>query len=219
MSTPTTPTVPVPSSSPTKRPRVLVDCDGVVGDFPGAVCKDLSELTGRPWLTEDITEYDLWRGVEEPAKSASIARILTPGWCKEIRPYPQALDGVRKLARVAQIVWVTSPWSSPTWVSERIEWLRSHFGEVGRPVCVTSPAWVKSCIAGDVLVEDQSKTLLDWVSANPNGVGVLWRQPYNERDKVAHPRIVRSDDWDEIGQLATWAYELGPLSAISNIGR
>jgi 5'(3')-deoxyribonucleotidase len=178
------------------RPRVLLDCDGVLSDFIGSVLALTNELLGTSYRPEDVTEFDFMRALGLPPDTAAAVkrRIGTaPGFAAALAVYPGAVDGVAKLGKHAEIYVVTSPWNSnPTWCHDREAWLERNFGVPHNRVIHTS---AKRLIAGDVLVDDKTATCDAWRAAWPRGIAVRWETLHNHRDAWTGPSMA---SWVEL---------------------
>lgn len=165
------------------KPRVLLDCDGILSAFiPGAL-RIVNAMLGTSHVSADVTEFDFCAALGlAPDIAASVKRAIgaTHGFCAALEVLPGAIDGVRLLREVADVYVVTSPWNSnPTWMSEREAWLARHFGIAHAKVIHTSAKYV---CAGDFLVDDKTSTLVSWRKAHPTGIAVRWATDHNWRD-------------------------------------
>ena len=99
------------------KPAVLLDVDGVLADFTLAALKLVQLLTGRHYEPSDVTTWEIFDSIPEPEARHEVYRILKDvGGCASIPVYPEAIDGVRELRKLANIIAVTSHFrGSPTW--------------------------------------------------------------------------------------------------------
>lgn len=116
-----------------------------------------------------------------------------PGWCYKLPMMPGVREAVTELRRLADVVTVTAPFKSPTWVFERDAWLRDRLGYQGDNVDVIHTA-AKWRVSGDVFVDDRPAAVLRWQAAHPHGVGFIWAQPYNEDSRG----LQRVSTWAEV---------------------
>jgi 5'(3')-deoxyribonucleotidase len=199
---------------PNRVMEILLDCDGVAADFAKALCRPLTRATGKIHEPEDLTQYNYLGTLPQEARNEVIKAITEEGFCSNIEAFPDARAGIASLGEAGNITWVTSPWNTPTWVSERTRWIAEHFGKNGKNVIVTNPSALKAKVDGDMLVEDLQETLVSWLKAHPFGIGVLKTQPHNKADKLRHPRIVRASDWGLIRRLVEWTHHYGAEQAV-----
>ena len=188
-----------------EKPRVLLDCDGVLADFARPVIAHINELMGTSHTLEDLDQWDIMGALNVPPDVADEAygRVKAENGCYTLPVYDGAKDGVRLLEQVADVYIVTSPMQSPHWADERRRWLTTHFG-IGYKRQVQASA--KELVAGDFLIDDKSETLWLWAAAFPNGVPVLWHHESNRFDMWPHKR---TRDWQE---LRTFVAQMAPYA-------
>jgi len=157
------------------KPRILLDCDGILSDFHTPCLEILSELTGKDHNIDDIDEWDIFTslGIDKDTKDATYERMNKPGWCYSLKAYPGAIDGVNALRSIGDVYIVTSPMRGDTWHREREIWLYNHFGISTKNIVHTSS---KHVIHGDALIDDREDNLVAWRKERVNqyGVAVKW---------------------------------------------
>lgn len=86
---------------------------------------------------------------------------------------------INELSASHDVYFLTSPLPSPTWVSDRNEWLVKHFGlHLGSKVIYTSH---KSLVAGHIFVDDKPEAVVEWCDAmaahfTEPSTGVMWTE-------------------------------------------
>jgi len=161
---------------------VLVDCDGVLADFVGAVLGSYNDRAGTAHAPEDVTQWDIPASLGVPA--AELYAEVAEGFCSRIRPYPGAREALDRMREVADVVCLTAGWDAvPTWDYERREWLVREMGFLRYDVVFASGER-KSGYAGDLFFDDKYSSVVSWRAANPCGKGVLYRQPWNRTDET-----------------------------------
>ena len=174
------------------RPRVLLDVDGVLADFLTPSLTILTRLSGREWVPSDFPTWDLFDTVPRKFEQPFYDAVNTPGWCRDIPVHEDSVEGVARLREHADIYIVTSPMNHvPTWTHEREQWLKAHFGIEPKKVVHTSAKYI---CRGDVLVDDRPSNIEAWEAEHPDGVGLLWDQPYNRDDDAG----VRVRTWAQV---------------------
>lgn len=175
-----------------RLPRVLLDVDGVLADFLAPSLPVLARLTGRTWAESEFKTWDIFDTVPRQYEKPFFDAVNTPGWCLNIPVFEEAVAGVARLRELADLYVVTSPMNHvPTWMFEREQWLREHFSIPHKRVVHTSAKFL--CL-GDILVDDKPANILAWEAEHPNGIGLLWDQPYNQNIQVRH----RVTDWTQV---------------------
>lgn len=147
-------------------PRALLDCDGVVANFTHHVGHRAHQLAGLPTPTETppfknykfLPEVAALTGIPEEEVTKAIS---SPGFCETIPPFPGASAFVDNLSQTHEVIILTSPWYSPTWVSERYAWLANHLNIPRKNVIF---AQRKELVQGDILIDDRLIHLTRWVS-------------------------------------------------------
>jgi 5'(3')-deoxyribonucleotidase len=181
-----------------RKPRALVDGDGLLFDFVGGALGVVKFVTGRNYTRAQVTEFNFCKA---PGLSAhEIDRVMqhigmTPGFCAELPVYFEALDGMRRLHEVAEVHVITSPWpSSLTWAHERTTALRKAFGIHHDNV---HPSSGKHVFAGDMFVDDKASHVAAWIEEWPDKLAVLWRTPHNRTESL--PVGAReTSSWDDL---------------------
>ena len=154
---------------------ILLDVDGVLADTLAHAGVDASAMPS-------------W----ESAPQALYEAFAAPGFVRSLPPCPCAVEGVAALrAAGAHPVFLTAPWySSPTWASCRFRWLARHFGATHNDVIHTH---AKHLVRGGMFIDDRPSNVEQWLAAHPDGIGLVWAQPYNRATRL--PRV---SSWDEV---------------------
>ena len=175
-----------------RLPRVLLDVDGVLADFLSPSLEILSRLSGQLWVPSDFPTWDLFDTVSREFERPFFDDVNKLGWCQALPVYEDAIEGVSRLREHADIYIVTSPMNHvPTWTHEREQWLKEHFSIEPKKVVHTSAKYI---CRGDVLVDDRPSNIEAWEAEHPDGVGLLWNQPYNQGVRVG----VRVRTWAQV---------------------
>ena len=172
-------------SAPTPgRPVVLLDCDDVVAQCTQRMLQDAQEILKRPIHEDELKTWgfpDNFEGEEgAQVRQHVYAQMAKPGWCLSLEPFPEAVEGVKKLRQISNVFFVTSPFHSPTWEYERRAWLLNHFGILSSYVIQVS---AKFLVQGDVFVDDRPDNVRLWQDANPRGQGLLWEYAHNRQHR------------------------------------
>lgn len=168
--------------------RVLLDCDEVLGDFVGAYLRVVDEHAGKRFVAADVTDWNLAKCIKLHPDVQELVNndIRSEGFCSSIQVIPGAIEGVRRLREVSEVIVVTAPMEgSRSWVGERTEWLGHHFGLKSRDIIYTSQ---KQLIKGHVLIDDAPGNLKGFA-----GTAMLWDRPHNREEQS----FLRVANWDE----------------------
>ena len=162
------------------RQRILLDVDGVLADFVSSALQVIERVTGKKPVPEVHHDWDMFKPYPKDVEDAFYREFKREGWCINLPVYPGARAGVDLLREYADVYYVTSPMSNaPYWAHERTLWLIRHFAANDRQVVHTNAKYV--CV-GDILVDDKIEHLQQWERHHPNGIPVLWDQPYNRKN-------------------------------------
>lgn len=180
-------------TSPEHLARVLFDVDGVIADYTqlhvNAVNASGVRSLPSDWKSS-IWDIDEELGLSAAEKEKVWEYLKLPGMAASLAPLPGAVDAVKRIAKVADVYFVTGPLhGSPTWSYDRGYWLTSMFGwELGSKLVLTHE---KHVVAGDYLVDDKVEFCLKWAKYNPLGTALRWCQPGM---KLA-PDLINISDW------------------------
>jgi ketosteroid isomerase-like protein len=98
--------------------RVLLDCDGVLADYVGAILKGINAQLGTSFQHSDVTG---WNIAESLGIKPELVNALSkaPGFVKDLEPIPGAQEGVRALSRSNIVYVVTRPGDAMDWTRSR----------------------------------------------------------------------------------------------------
>lgn len=170
-----------------RRPRLLLDVDGVLADFVDGAARALRDLGYDEHVSSLRRDRNLFADLPAHVADRLRARIGAEGFCASLSPMPFAMNAVRRLRGDlgAEVLIVTSPWPSPWWVPERLHWLEQHFDIFREEVIFTE---AKRAVAGDHFVDDHDRHVQLWARENPSGVAHRWPTDH----------IPTREDWDAL---------------------
>lgn len=170
-----------------------MDVDDVLADFKTPVLDLMVELFG---IVVDLHAFEAWDlfTVLTPEQQEVLLREMSrPGYCSELLPYHEAKEGIDNLRQLAEVVVVTRPFVSPTWVYERMHWLIEHFGFDEHSIINTA---AKHMVRGDAFLDDNPHNVLKWTEEHPQGLGMMWALPNTER--IPGCDRIRVRTWEEV---------------------
>lgn len=189
------------------RHRVGVDVDGVIANYTELYLNAVRSALGRDipkgWAPPQW-DLDESLGLTKEEKRTVYKLIEQPGIAGTIVPYPGAVDGLKKLSKVADVFLVTSPVEdSPTWCFDRTAWVKKHFGEeLADRIDFTGH---KYTFAADLFVDDKPSNCEEWQAAWPDGKALLWAANYST--VLLHDRLTHVYNWEDV---ARWLAMLPP---------
>ncbi len=183
-----------------KRPRILVDCDGILSDFVSPALDLIHGHTGDRHLIEEITQWDVFAAVKKKEHEHILdTAVEHQEFCAKMPLQPGAQEAIERLRELGDVYIITSPYDARSWVFERTRWLVNHFGFNKKQVANVS---AKFLVPGDVLLDDSDSNLKDWLAEWPTGVttshqlALLWDRPWNRH--ANQPGVNRVHDWDMV---------------------
>ena len=184
-----------PDYVPLDQPVVLVDCDGPLADFTTYALELVFQETGKQWQPEDIKTWEIFETINDKSLEDRVyAKLKGRGGCSSLAVVEGALEGIKRLQGISEVVIVTAPFSgSETWVHERENWLYKHFGI---PAVDIIHAKKKYHVAGDFLVDDRPKHIRSWAARWKSGHALLWDTPGNRT--AADQSLERVHSWAEV---------------------
>lgn len=170
--------------------RILLDIDGLLADWMGAVTQIVEEGTGRVLTPKDVNGWlSLSKlGFSRTEQDYIESVLASRGFCTGLEVLPGAKEGVTALAKMGEIAYVTSIWwGSETWTYERHTWLKKHgFLAEGQKLVFTKN---KELVTGDVFVDDKPENVMAWRAQHPGKLGLLWSTPWNLVLENSLPRV------------------------------
>jgi len=179
------------------KSTILVDADGVLVNFVDSFLAVANGISGLSLTYTDVVEWDIFKPFPEKFHAEISAAIEAPGFCLGMSDLPGAVAGLDRLRTLGDVVCVTSPMATKTWVWERTEWLIRHAGFKSKEIIHAS---AKHHVRGAVLIDDKYETLVDWKFHNYNGDAILWHAPYNASINQ-DLGIWRAKSWDDVYSL------------------
>jgi hypothetical protein len=160
----------------------LVDLDGTLADFDGAMNRDLKRLAAPgEKLKESWEYYDCMPGHIKERR-----RIIKsqPGWWRNLQPIPKQfaiLDMFRDHGFTIHILTKGPVKDSAAW-EEKVEWCKQHVPDA--QITITMD---KGLMYGKVLMDDFPPYIDRWLMWRPRGLVIMPEYPWNktfEHDQV-----------------------------------
>jgi len=210
-------------------PSLAIDLDGVVADFNTAMLGDYNALpevqAGTvPGLLMSQLNYNFEQ--LDPAIFTRLRTIFnTPGFFLKLKPLPNAIE---ILTRFRDNGFPSIICTAPTRdhnnlingksADEKFSWVQQHLPLCGNDIMVTKD---KFYTGTDMLIDDYPPNITLWCEQNPNGVGYLVDQSWNQgikhypincaRGSLAQVLTFIDDFWCETRGI--FAYRLDELEA------
>jgi 5'(3')-deoxyribonucleotidase len=176
--------------------RILLDCDGILGDFASEVVNFCNKYGDSQATVDDVYSFDILEalGCADLQDRLDI-HMADTDFCRHMPVYLGAREFVDKLRSMDhEIVVVTSPYKAvPTWEHARREWLWRNFSVRGDDVIFCKRKELVSPEAP--LVDDKIGNL----TSRPER-GILLDRPWN-RDCRG---LFRAMDYGDIVSRIRW---------------
>lgn len=169
-----------------------MDVDGVLADLLTPAFALMNGHFGLGVEPAHMTSWEFEGLIPEAVRHDYWKRLGAPRYLHDaLRPLPGAVDGIALLSERFDVYVVTSYLhDAETWVHERDAWVMEHF-KISKSRMVHTRA--KYVFHGVALIDDKPQNIDEWQEEFPDGVGILWAQPYN----AGHPARYRTGDWRE----------------------
>ena len=174
--------------------RVLVDCDGVLSQFLTSALEVINKHFESNFQHQHVTDFDICGSLGIPHAWEILKNSCSnPDFVATMQKIPGADEGLKRLREISDVYVVTSPMNVPNWAYERQRWLTSMFDFTPDKIVQTE---AKHVIVGDVIIDDKFENVLSWTRYHPNGLGILFHAPYNEKNDIQGYNIVRAETWN-----------------------
>lgn len=179
-----------------KRARILVDCDGILGNFVDPTLDLIHQHTGDRHSRDEITQWDVFASVGKKEHEHILdSAVRAGGFALNMPVLPGAKEALARLEELGDVFIVTSNYGAPNWVDERDQWFAKNFNFSRKKIINAS---AKFAVQGEALIDDSDSNLKLWSEQwyNKHGIPLLFDSPWNRH--VEHPGVHRVSDWDSL---------------------
>jgi len=162
----------------------LVDLDGTLADYDGAMLRDMSALAGPN--EEDYLPYTRSSKPYIISRENLIKRI--PGWWSSLHPIEENMALVHAMKDIGFCIHILTkgPSSKSQAWAEKVEWTRKWL-----PFASITVTEDKQLVYGKILFDDFPEYQERWLKFRPRGLGIV---PLKESNKhFKHPNVVFYD--------------------------
>ena len=135
---------------------ILVDLDGVLADFDGALFSDTADFID--WPDEALSRSRRFCTDYLNRREAKVVRryIEETRFFRDLPLIPGAQGGVKELEELGHDLWIcTKPLEANPWcASDKMAWVADHFPSLAKKVILAPD---KSMVKGDILLDDAHK--------------------------------------------------------------
>lgn len=182
-----------------KEPIALVDMDGTLCDYIGALRRDFEKIRSphEPSVDEVLKEFDD-EGKPDYVKEREAMIKNQPDWWLNLEPLTNGLEILRFLNDLDFEIHILTkgPYKTTSAWSQKVEWCRKNirtdnqgmYGIKDYSITITED---KGLVYGKVLVDDYPAYVSRWLTWRPRGLVVMPAAPVNEG--FEHPNVVKYD--------------------------
>jgi len=190
----------------------LIDMDGTLCDYDGAMKRDLDSLRSP---NEPETEIRWGTTVSPWIRARRLLIRSRPGWWADLEPLPLGMEILEKLKEMdfETHVLTKGPFNSTNAWTEKIQWCKKHL-DPATPVTITMD---KGLVYGRVLVDDYAPYVMSWLEWRPRGLAIVPAHPWNEGIESMSNNIIRVQSFNDprlIPALSAAASEKGIVDGI-----
>lgn len=175
-----------------QKKTLLLDMDGVIADFHGAVCKIygtnlqsvLQKHTQMPhkyaineYMPIELSEAQMWADID--SRGTFWLDIEPYPWVHELWEYIKELD--------LEVIISTSPGLAPWNSAHKITWLRQHLPELHYTAWMIGKHKHLMANPNHILLDDCDHNVDSFTGAM--GLGILFPQPWNRNHSFASWRM------------------------------
>lgn len=178
------------------NPIALIDLDGTVADFNGAMREGLASLVSPG--EEPIDESSSWHDYPQHIQNRRDLIKRVPGFWRNlpIIPYGITVASMMRTLGFKLNVLSKGPFNTTSAWSEKVDWCRKNLPDAD--VTITED---KSGTYGRVLFDDWPEYCAGWLKWRPRGLVIMLEWPYNM--DYEHPNVFKLKQYNEVGNLRT----------------
>ena len=190
--------------------KICIDMDGVLCDFVESANKRAKEIWGIEINKSDVESCSFARAVQNIGVKLTRAdiykEIMAPGLFSKLEPLPGAIEAVKQLIKDGHEITILTKALviardshgrrivNDHVLSEKLDWLAEHFGDIRYSVIMTSSMKDKHLVNAHVLVDDDPRAL-----DHPSAITICVAQPWNKRYR------------NDLGSMQTTIYHMSEL--------
>lgn len=187
---------------------ILVDLDGTLADYLGALNRDLAKLRSPgeeiypPFWSEDNPDWHNER--------INLVRRV-PGWWRDLEPLATGFQVLEEAIRIGYFTHILSknPYRLFHAADQKLEWCDEYV----RPLLDVEEVSVslsphKGSVYGRVLFDDDIDFMGGWLEHRRKGLGIMTVHEHNR--SYTHPQVVKWDgtNIEEVRERLQEAYDL-----------
>lgn len=165
---------------------VLVDMDSILADFYFGILEAYKAETG---LEAPVDCLKDWNSVLPNGKDTD-SYFKQPGFFRNLKPIPGAIDGVRALKEAGHDVLICTACIITDGPGEKYEWLSEHMPWFDRRQVIFAKR--KELVMADLLIDDHGANAAAFLRRQPSSAVIGIEYPYNQGAAQAFTHLVPS---------------------------
>lgn len=150
--------------------NILFDMDGVITDFAGGILAQYNEDFRDDVTPDDIVDWGMHRFVR--CGGMLYEYMFQEGFWLNLKPYPGALELLRKWGSLCHIGIATVPVPKSKSIEEKSQWIERYIPNgLLKGVFFTSR---KDLLCADIMIDDKPENLQGF-----SGQKILFKRPWN----------------------------------------
>ena len=163
----------------------LVDLDGTLADYDGAMARDLGNLR-----SPDEQEEEIGYGKPHPPHIWARMKLIKASgeWWENLPRLKLGFDVLEIMESLGFYISVLTqgPKSNPVAWSHKVKWCFKNIPDID--ITITRN---KGLVYGRVLMDDNPEYIEQWLAHRPRGLVIMPAQKWNK--DYAHPNVIRYD--------------------------
>ncbi len=162
----------------------LLDLDGTLADYDGAMSRDMAKLYSPDEPMYMANEYEVPRYIEARRNLIKVQ----PGWWRNLHPIGTnmaVVEVMRSIGYHLQVLTKGPSSKSQAW-AEKVDWVRQWLPDA--TICIVED---KQGVFGRVLFEDYTPYAESWLKNRKRGLVIMPRNRHNA--EFRHNRVVHYD--------------------------
>ena len=133
--------------------KICLDMDGVLADFDKLAIKMFDGV--------DPEVFDIIYGQEKFWKVLN----SNPNFFRNLEPMEDAYDLYEAVKHLNAVIITGIPQNMDKYDNQKVEWARKYFPDIKQVICCKAKFKCDYAIEGDVLIDDRSIYIKNWVKA------------------------------------------------------
>lgn len=160
----------------------LVDMDGTLCDYDGAMKRDLNLIKSQ----DELIVNNLWDESTTYLKERMKIIKKQPNWWLNLEPIPSGMRMIHLLDSLGFKIHILTqgPATTASAWTEKVEWCQKHLNHLDYDITITRN---KGLVYGKVLFDDYPEYIMRWLKWRPRGLVIMPENSFNKN--LVHPNV------------------------------